>query len=75
MGIPRVEHYLDMDAAAAELSSLATALDELTVRVTGIAEGFLRARREDLASDLFAVEGLLDTARRRLDKVVDAGRP
>lgn len=56
-------------AAAAELSSLTTALDELTTRVTGIAEGLHRARREDLASDLFAVEGLLDTARRRLAKV------
>ncbi|MBW3669518.1 MAG: hypothetical protein KY443_09945 [Actinobacteria bacterium] len=59
-------------AAAAELSSLATALDELTTRVTGIAEGLQRARRDDLASDLFAVEGLLDTARRRLGKVADA---
>jgi hypothetical protein len=60
-----------MDAAAAELSSLATALDELTARLTGIAEGFMQARREDLGSELFAVERLLDTARRRLDKVVD----
>lgn len=61
-----------MDPAAAELSSLATALDELTRRLTGIAEGFMQARREDIGSELFAVERLLDTARRRLDKVVDA---
>lgn len=64
-----------MDPAAAELSSLATALDELTRRVTGIAEGFMRAKREDVGSELFAVERMLDTARRRLDKVVDAARP
>ncbi len=55
----------------AELSSLATALDDVTRRVTGIAEGFMRSRREDLGSELFAVEQLLETARRRLDKVVD----
>ncbi|HEX9969557.1 MAG TPA: hypothetical protein VGB03_05405 [Acidimicrobiales bacterium] len=63
-----------MDTAAAELSSLATALDELTTRVSGIAEGFQRSKREDVAGDLFAVEGLLDTARRRLEKVVDAAK-
>lgn len=66
-----------MDAAVAELSSIATALEELTRRLTAIAEGYNRSKREDVASDLFAVEGLLATARRRLDKVVDgttAGR-
>lgn len=61
-----------MDAAAAELSSLATALDELTRRVTRIADDFMAARREDVGAELYAVERLLDTARRRLDKVVDA---
>lgn len=63
-----------MDAVA-ELSSLATALDELTRRVTAIAEGYNRSKREDVASDLYAVEGLLATARRRLDKVVDGAAP
>ncbi|HVF76292.1 MAG TPA: hypothetical protein VM938_14750 [Acidimicrobiales bacterium] len=60
-----------MDPAAAELSSLATALEELTSRLTGLADGFMRARREDIGAEIFAVERLLDTARRRLDKVVD----
>lgn len=55
---------------AAELSSISSALDDLTRRLTGIAEGYQRSRRDDLASDLFAVESLLDTARRRLEKVV-----
>lgn len=72
MEAPRGSDNRAMDAAAAELSSLATALDELTRRVTGIAEGFMGARREDLGAELFAVERLLETARRRLDTVVDA---
>ncbi|MDQ3757429.1 MAG: hypothetical protein M3394_06250 [Actinomycetota bacterium] len=55
---------------AAELSSVSTALEELTRRVAAIAEVYQRAKREDLAADLFAVESLLDTARRRLAKVV-----
>lgn len=55
---------------AAELSSVSTALDELTRRVTAIAEGYQRRRQEGVAADLFAVERLLDTARRRLEKVV-----
>lgn len=63
----------DPASSAAELSSVTSALDELTRRVGVIAEGYQRAKREDVASDLFAVEGLLDTARRRLAKVVQAG--
>lgn len=58
--------------STAELSSLATALEELTRRVVAIAEDHQRTKREDTAADLFAVEGLLDAARRRLAKVVAA---
>ena len=57
---------------AAELSSVSTALGELTRRVTAIAERYQQGKREDVASDLFAVESLLDTARRRLEKVIAA---
>jgi hypothetical protein len=56
---------------AAELSSVSTALVELTRRVTAIAEGYRRQAREDVAADLFAVENLLETARRRLEKTID----
>lgn len=63
-----------MDSVA-ELSSLATGLDEITRRLTAIAEGYQQARRDDVASDLFAVESLLDTARRRLEKVVASSSP
>jgi hypothetical protein len=59
-------------AAGPELSSLATALEELTRRVVAIAEDCRGTKREDTAADLFAVEGLLDAARRRLQKVVAA---
>jgi hypothetical protein len=64
-----------MDAPAAELSSIATVLGDLIRRVAAIAEECNRSRREDVASDLLAVEGLLETAKRRLDKVVEGPRP
>ena len=54
----------------AELSSLATALDDLTRRVTSLAEG-LANEQEDLAIELFEVERSLNGARRRLRKVVE----
>lgn len=61
-----------MDSAAAELSSVSSALDDLTRRVASIAEAYQAAARDDMAGDLFTVEGMLDTARRRLEKVVAA---
>ncbi len=55
----------------AELSSLATALDDLTRRVTELAEGVAN-EQHDLATELFEVERSLNGARRRLSKVVEA---
>ena len=55
----------------AELSSLATALDELSRRVTTLAEDLV-GEKEDLATELFEVERSLNGARRRLRKVVEA---
>lgn len=57
--------------STAELSSLATALDDLTRRVTTLAEG-LANEQQDLATELFEVERSLNGARRRLSKVVEA---
>ena len=57
---------------AAELSSLATALDELTTRVTAIAERFSGTTRDDVATDLFEVERSLQGASRRLAKAVES---
>ncbi|MGH9132173.1 MAG: hypothetical protein ACRDWV_11020 [Acidimicrobiales bacterium] len=57
-----------------ELSSLASALDELTKRVAAIAESYGRAGRDDLAAELFAAERSLIAARRRLATVTEAER-
>lgn len=51
---------------APELSSLATALDELTRRITAIAEGLANTQADWAAQDLFAVERSLRAAHRRL---------
>ena len=58
---------------AAELSSLTTALEDLTKRVTAMADCYAAQRREDLAGELYAVERQLVNAARRLGRVVDAG--
>jgi hypothetical protein len=63
-----------MSTSSAELSSLATALSELTRRLTSIADGYASERREGVASELYAVERALNTAVRRLSKVVEAER-
>jgi len=49
-----------------ELSSLSSTLDELTRRVTALAEGARDAGDEELAVELFAVERSLAGALRRL---------
>lgn len=59
--------------STAELSSLATALDDLSRRVTQLAEG-LANEQQDLAVELFEVERSLNGAKRRLRKVVEASQ-
>jgi len=56
--------------STAELSSLATALDELAQRLTAFADEAASARRDDLATELFEVERALVGAARRLSKLV-----
>jgi hypothetical protein len=56
----------------AELSSLATALDDLTKRVSALAEEVAN-EEQDLAVELFEVERSLNGAKRRLRKVVEGG--
>ena len=58
--------------SAAELSSILTALEEITKRVTSIGDSYASQRREDLAGDLYAVERQLVNAARRLGKAADA---
>jgi hypothetical protein len=59
-------------SAGPELSSITTALDDLTRQVTAIAEGLERTDRDDLAKELFEAERALLGAGRRLARVVDA---
>ena len=54
----------------AQLSSVATSLDELTKRVTEVADRYKGTDREDVALDLYEVERALVNAGRKLDTVV-----
>ncbi|HEY6623222.1 MAG: hypothetical protein WB765_01340 [Acidimicrobiales bacterium] len=58
-----------MPESNAELSSLATVLDELTRRVTHNAEAAAAAHDEEVASELFAIERALGGASRRLSRL------
>ena len=66
-----------MPAAAAagpraELSSVATALDDLVGRLTAIAEGAADGPDDPLAGELFEIERTLTQAQRRLSSLVDS---
>lgn len=63
-----------MSSSSAELSSVATALEELAKRVTAIADGYSKTARDDLATELYQVERALTGAQRGLARVVDAER-
>jgi hypothetical protein len=58
----------------AELSTLRSQLEELTARVTHVAERFGTTPDSAVAADLFAAERQLTAARRSLDKVIGALR-
>ncbi len=59
-----------MSEPKAELSSIASALDDLTTRIAGLAENCQTQGSEELAHDLFNVERSLIAGKRRLDKIV-----
>ncbi len=59
-----------MPSGHAQLSSISTAMEDLTARVTSIADEYSTTPREDLAADLYDVERSLRAARRRLDRVI-----
>ena len=50
----------------AELSSLTSSLEELTRRVTGLADGANRDGDDELAAHLFSIERSLEGALRQL---------
>jgi hypothetical protein len=66
---PTMGHHLAMPAPRAELSSLATALEELRGRVAALADQARASQDEDTASELFAVERALTGASRRLGRL------
>lgn len=57
--------------ADAELSSLSSTLDDVRKRITARAESLTAAGNEDAAIDLYEVERSLNTALRRLTKLLD----
>ncbi len=61
-----------MPASHAELSSIATALDDLTKRVTSHADAAHADKEDDIAQELFAIERSLNTANRRLMRLSGA---
>ena len=64
----------DSGPSLAELSSIATVLDDLARRVTAIAERATGTSDDWLAADLFQVERSLGEARRRLASIQDRTR-
>jgi hypothetical protein len=59
-------------STAAELSSLATSLEDLVRRVTGIADSLAGTERDSVAGSLYEVERTLGEAARRLTRLVDS---
>jgi hypothetical protein len=59
-------------SARAELSSVASSVDELLSRISHIADGLTGDEREVVGVDLFEVERALRGARRRLTRIVDS---
>lgn len=55
----------------AELSSILSALDDLSTRVTGIADRTERTQLDWLSSELYEAERALGEARRRLSRAVE----
>ena len=62
-----------MDGTTAELTSLATALEELSTRVTSIAEGLSGTERDATAVELYEVERARGDAQRRLARGIEPG--
>ena len=59
-----------MELDPALLSSLSSALRDLTDRITALADGYQGSPREDVAADLYEVERHLQAADRRLGSLV-----
>jgi hypothetical protein len=60
-----------MDGLGPQLSAIASSLDDLTHRITQLAEGRASDPDDDVANDLYEVERALQHASRRLQRLVD----
>jgi Mg2+ and Co2+ transporter CorA len=60
-----------MPLDTAQLSSLSTALEDLSQRITQLADEYQGSPREDAAADLYEVERHLSAASRRLKALLD----
>lgn len=56
---------------AAELSSIASVLDDLQTRVVEVADRWREVEREDIAGDLYDVERSLRSAQRRIARALN----
>ncbi len=63
-----------MESDRAQLSALASTLDDVTRRITDVAGHYQAPPREDIAQGLYEVERALNTAARHLAKVMRAMR-
>lgn len=63
-----------MPPEIAELSSIATSLEQITLRITAMAESAAHGHDAELSSELFGIERALLGARRRVDKLANAKR-
>jgi hypothetical protein len=63
-----------MPTELAELSSISTTLEQLARRVGGMGDSAKRAKEDEVAYELFAVERALNSAQRRLAKMIARSR-
>ena len=63
-----------MDSDRAELSALASTLDDLTRRITAVGDRYRGSSRADVADGLYETERSLLTAARQLERVVRSMR-
>ena len=63
-----------MDSDRAELSALATTLDDLATRITAVADRYRASKRPDVADGIYEVERSLLAAARQLERVMRSMR-
>lgn len=59
-----------MDSDRSELSALAGSLDDITARITAVADRYRGTARADVSDSLYEVERTLNTASRQLTRAV-----